>query len=78
MQVDLLMRHGYVLFMSRWGCCALEYNNAMELARIVSRLWSIPTTWRAEGSCRDLWGKTCMLTMVLIGDDHGAHDEMRL
>jgi len=51
------------------GCCALEYNKAMDLVGFVSRLWSIPTTWRAKASCRELWAKTCMLARMLVGDD---------
>ena len=54
--------------MSRWGGCALLYNKAMDLDGFVSRLWSIPTTWRAEVSCRDLWAETCMLAEMLVGD----------
>lgn len=67
-QVDLLVWYGDVLFMSPWGCCALEYNKVMDLVRIVSKLWSIPTTWRIDASCRDLWVETCMLVRVLVGD----------
>ena len=55
--------------MSRWRGCALLYNKAMDLDGVVSRLWSIPTTWRAEASCRDLWAETCMLAEMLAGDD---------
>jgi len=40
----------------------------MDLDGFVSRLWSIPTTWRVEASCRDLWAETCMLVKVLVGD----------
>lgn len=45
------------------------YNKAMDLGRFVNILWSIPTTWRAEASCRDLWAETCMLARMLVGDD---------
>jgi len=68
-QVNSLMRHGDVLLMSRWRCCALLYNKTMEFGGLVSRLWSIPMTWRAEASCRDLWADTCMLAKMLVGDD---------
>ena len=44
------------------------YNKAMDLDGVVSRLWSIPTTWKAEASCTDLWAKTCMPARVLVGD----------
>ena len=49
--------------------CTLLCNKTMDLDGVVSRLWSIPTTWRAEASCRDLWAETCMLARVLVGDD---------
>lgn len=58
-----------ILLMSRWRGRALMYNKAMDLDGVVSRLWSIPTTWRAEASCRDLWVETCMLAEMLVGDD---------
>jgi len=45
------------------------YNKAMDLDGVVSRLWNIPTTWRAEASCIDLWAETCMLARMLVGDD---------
>lgn len=35
---------------------------------VVRRLWSIPTTWGVEESCRDLWAEICMLAEMLIGD----------
>ena len=44
------------------------YNKAMDLDGVMSRLWYILTTWRAEASCRDLWAETCMLARVLVGD----------
>ena len=64
--------------MSQWIGCALMYNKAMELDGVVRRLWSIPTTWRDETSCRDLWSKNCMLTEMWLEMTHGAHDDMRL
>ena len=45
------------------------YNKAMDLDGVVSKLWSIPTTWRAEASCRDLWAVTRMFAEMLVGDD---------
>jgi len=41
----------------------------MDLDGVVSRIWSIPTTWRAKVSCKGLWAETCMLARVFIGDD---------
>ena len=64
--------------MSLWRGCALLYNKAMDLDGVVSRLWSIPTTWRAEAYCRDLWAETCMLARCWLEMTHGAHDDMRL
>ena len=54
------------------------YNKAMDLDGVVSRLWSIPTTWRAEASCRDIWAETCMLLRCWLGMVYGAQDDMRL
>ena len=60
---------GDLLLMSLWRGCTLLCNKTMDLDGVMRRLWSIPTTWRAEASCRDLWAKICMLARVLVGDD---------
>ena len=54
------------------------YNKAMDLDGVLSRIWSIPTTWRVEASCRDHWVETCMLARCWLEMTYGAHDDMRL
>ena len=51
------------------------YNKAMDLVGLVSRLWSILTTWRVEASSRDLRVKTYMLVGCWLEMTLGAHDD---